>query len=204
MENLNIIFGELQDKIIQFIIPTLVAAIVSVITLIVNTSLTIRGEIIKKRKDTYENMKSFYPEFRTKLICINAIFSEIKLNGIYSKVCSGSIFNLTKFIQYDLDNFIDQYQLEEEQDLADSFLLLVQRLKDEVVSLNLFLKNQIVPIHNKEAKRILLELHEYCVFISWLCNEQNREEMIILNENIYNFDNIAILMNKLDEIFHKS
>lgn len=202
MDNMDILLGEFQEKIIQFIVPALIAASMSAISLFVSTFLTIRGEIIKKRKDTYENMKNFYPEFRTKLVCINAIYTEIANNSIFDRVCREEKFDLSRFVFCEIDDLIEQYNLHEEQDLANNFLVLVKKMIGEIVELNSFFMNQIVPVHNKQAKNLLLALHEYCVFVTWIKN--NNEYINVINNRIYNFRNLSILIGKMDKIFHKS
>lgn len=200
MDNFSIVFSEFQEKIIQFIIPVLISSFVSVVTLIINTTLTIREEIMKRRKDTYENMKLFYPEFRTKLISIQAIYDEIKKNEVYKIICPEGRMDISYYLFYDLDDFIEVYNLDEKQDSANDFLLLIKKIEEELVNLNTFFKNNIVPVHNKKAKNLLLSLHEYCVFISWISESKYSK----ITDNIYNFDNISMLIKKLDNIFHKN
>lgn len=194
---------EIQEKIIQFIIPVTITAVVSTITLITNSFLTIYGEIKKSRKDTYDNMKKFYPEFRTKLVYVDALYKEIINNEIYKKVNLNKQFDVINFLAYELDDFIEQHNLEEDQDVANTLYTLIQDLIKEIIQINTFLSDCIVPVHSKKAKFLMLKLHEYSVFVAWAEQNKIQIELKNLEYGFYDFKNIALLIKKMDDMFHK-
>jgi len=128
MNDIGVMLSELQEKMIQFIIPALITSTVSMLTLFINTFLTIHKEIAIKRKDTYENMKNFYPVFRTKLVCIHAIFKEIANNAIFNRVSVNGSLDLSRFVEFaELDDFLDKYNLNDQQELANELYELVKK-----------------------------------------------------------------------------
>lgn len=131
----------IQNNLIGLVLPVLITAFVSLVTLLVNTIMQITLQNSKFNSEQYTLMQVFYPKFKTHLLELKLIIQEMES----SSMCSDLTTSIAKYIDIKKDE--PEYRKRHSNELPniDSFNTLMEALFTKLISMNDYLKTAKIP-----------------------------------------------------------
>lgn len=132
---------DIQENLVGIIVPVLITAIVTLITLIINTATKLWMENRKYNNEQFEKMKKFYPTLRTELIKVDFQYTKLKTNNLHTDIISSVI----KYAEY--KNNGAKYRKNHENEISniDDFINTMERYLLSVKNVFLCLNNVTYP-----------------------------------------------------------
>lgn len=190
-----------NSDLLKVIVPACITAAISILSLALNSIFSWRTLVNTRKKEKYDKLSDFYPHFRTKLISISITYQRIIACNTYIDMDKKIVFNLNEFIKLDVDDLDKKYKIHDYKE-GKKFIQLINDLVKLLIDLCDFFEGQIVPIEKKELQIKILKLHEYCIFVKKLKDDQVIDYRYI-NACNFDFEYIDALIQKLDEDYHK-
>lgn len=148
MDTLNDIVSylkDIQEDLIGILIPTVITAVISLFTLIINSIMQYKINDRQYKSKQYEIMREHYPSLKSNLVKIRCIYQNLEDNPLYQK----SEFLITKYLRFDWESYRQKLNNDETQ-WVDSFEENIQSLIKIFTQLNLFSVQIICPHHPKK------------------------------------------------------
>lgn len=131
----------IQDNLVGLVLPVLITALVSLITLITNTIMQIVVHNGKYNSDQYAIMQEFYPEFKAHLLGINVVLQELDRTSMCKELKDA----IDKFLEYKHDDGEYRKKHFDEVQQVDGFISLMDTLLKRLVEINCYLRTCKVP-----------------------------------------------------------
>lgn len=148
----------IQDNLIGIMVPAVLTAIVSVITLVVNSILQYKIYDRQYKSKQYEIMRQHYPSLKSQLIDIQRCFENIECNQLYPPT-----FQITKYIGYDWEAYRQNITVEEIQ-FVDDFEENIKSAIKVLANLNLFFNDNNLPTSSKKVQYAINDFQIFCSF----------------------------------------
>lgn len=141
MEDIVKYLQNIQDNLIGIILPVLITAVISIITLFCNAITQIVLQNSKNNNEQYKLMQAFYPKMKLLLLELKFTMQDIESNPIFDnweKV-------IGKYISY--KESATNYRKSHESEIQDidNFILLMEKHKDKVIAINKHLLEFTIP-----------------------------------------------------------
>lgn len=141
MEDIVKYLQNIQNNLIGIILPVLITAVISIITLFCNTITQIVLQNSKNNNEQYKLMQAFYPKMKLLLLELKFIMQDIERNSIF---INWEIV-VDKYISYK-ENEV-KYRIlhpNEIQDI-DNLILLMDNFTNKVIAINEHLLEFAIP-----------------------------------------------------------
>ena len=131
----------IQDNLVGLILPVLITALVSLVTLITNAIMQIVLQNGKYNSDQYTIMQEFYPEFKAHLLGLSVVLQELKRTSICKDLKSA----VDKYLEYKRDD--ENYRINHPDEIQqiDTFNTLMDTLLTKLVNMNNYLLTCKIP-----------------------------------------------------------
>lgn len=160
---------DIQKDLVGAVLPVMITAIVSLVTLTVNTLVKIIIENNKYNRSQYEIMQKLYHGLKTKLMKLKVATSAIEQNNLYSTM-KNAVFC---YIDYQNDEGTYRENHKEQMEDIDEFIFAIDNYFQKLKELSDFLLDCSIPaipiyhfIIKIRAKRMLIVLHYFSFVIS--------------------------------------
>lgn len=132
---------KIQDNLIGILLPVLITAFVSLVTVLINAVMQIIIQNSKINNEEYKFMQVFYPKIKLLLLEIKLTMQEIESNSIYTDMQT----TIRKFINYTKDEV--KYRKEHENEIQDidRFITSINNYSIKIIELNNCLLNNTIP-----------------------------------------------------------
>lgn len=152
----------IQEDLIGILIPTIITAVLSLLTLIVNSIIQYKINDRQYKSKQYEIMREYYPSLKSNLVKIRCIYQNIENNPLY-KSKSKSDFVIIKYLKFDWEKFRQELDVNQVQ-YVDSFEESVQALIKIFIQLNIFFNENNMPTSSKKVRYEINHLQFFCVY----------------------------------------
>lgn len=164
MEEIIKYLQNIQDNLIGIILPVLITAVISIITLFCNTLTQIVLQNSKNNSEQYKLMQAFYPKMKLLLLELKFIMQDIESNPIFTdwEIVIG------KYISFKENEAKYRASHENEIENIDNLILLMDKFINKVIAVNEHLLEFAIPrtpvMHaflKKEVNQMLGALYYY-------------------------------------------
>lgn len=178
----------------------LLTTITALISLLINSILTLHKERNQFKLQKQQLIRSQYPELRKHLITIYIYWNKICNNPIFTEYLKGSIDVKNFYFENNTlrSNIPDKYRIYSADFFNDTKMLI-----DNLNILNTYLANNYILNFYKRKTRVkIVDLYTFCssFVLASDCSEQILREKIIPN---YDFNAIGSLITELDNAYQK-
>lgn len=178
----------IQDNIIGIILPVLITALVSLVTVLINAFIQIILQNSKFNDEQYKIMQEFYPKLKICLLELRFTMEEIK----YSPTCLDLKSAIEKYIEIRSNEAGYRRNHDNEIQFIDSFIAVMNDYSNKVIDINNYLlactlpKPPIIhPILKKRIGKMLVILQYYSQLWDQYCN--NKISISIFKKEIKDF-----------------
>ncbi len=182
----------IQDNLIGIIIPVIISAIMSIVTLIVNSVIQLNIIDRQYKSKQYEIMRENYPKLKSYLINIECCYINIQNNKLYE-----SDFALINYIAFDWVKY--RSRLNKEVQYVDEFEKEINNLIDNFKKLYNFFEKTNIPASSKKVNKAINDIQFYCSLISNYPADQKLEKIPV----DYNYKKIKKVILTLDNHYNK-
>lgn len=204
---------EIQSDLVGIILPVIITALASFITLIINSLLKIWLENKKNNTEQYKVMQNLYSEFKFDLLDISLFLTSIEQNNLHINMES----SLKTYLQYKNDSTKYREEHEEQVDNIDEFIDSVELFMNAMRDLNDYLKKNNIPavpafhpIMKMKVNSMLAELQYLSAIISQYLENNISDNLLTsaitqsqLNISEFNSELILKYIKLLDKWFKK-
>lgn len=141
MENIVKYLQNIQDNLVGLVLPVLITAVVSLITVSINAIIQLVLQNSKYNNEQYKIMQEFYPQLKCKLLELKFTFQEIQTIPIYSDLSTA----ILKYIEFKGNEVQYRRIHSNEIQYVDRFGILMDKLSKELDCLNNYLSTCKIP-----------------------------------------------------------
>ena len=141
MENIVQYLQNIQDNLVGLVLPVLITAVVSLITVSINAIIQLALQNSKYNSEQYKIMQEFYPQLKCKLLELKFTFQEIQTIPIYSDLSTA----ILKYIEFKGNEVQYRRIHSNEIQYVDRFGILMDKLSKELDCLNNYLSTCKIP-----------------------------------------------------------
>ena len=182
----------IQGNLIGILIPTIITASISVITLIVNSIIQYRINDRQYKSKQYEIMREHYPYLKAKLIDIQSCFENIEHNQLYQ-----SDFLITEYIGYDWETYRQNLSIEDIQ-LVDDFEENIKIAIEVLIVLNQFFDQKNLPTSSRKVQHAINDFQLFCAIF-----DTKKRGVHAKPSKNYTKEQIVKLIKTLDNHYNK-
>ena len=160
--NMDQIISELQQiqsDLVGILIPSIISAIVSIISIFINTLLQLKLSDREYKSEQYKLMRNHYPYLKSILMEISCCYINLENNGLYD-----NSFNITDYIYYDWQLFRKKVP-KDKIIFIDDYMNNIKKIVDLFLSLNLFFEKNNLPASYHSVQQGINELQFFCSYI---------------------------------------
>lgn len=176
---------EIQEDLVGIVIPVIITAFISLITIIVDLIFKIVVENRKYNSEQYKYMQEFYPELKTKLYELKYDLHEIENNPMFGNRDQA----IEKYIKISDDEQEYRSEHTDERLYIDTFKKSMNSYREHIIEIETILSNHAIPsapiMHpclKKSINKMLFAVQ--CNSVLWKkskCNEISNE---VFNEEL--------------------
>ncbi len=194
MESINEVvthLQEIQEDLVGIIIPTIISAILSVLTLTINviTQFIMNNRQYKSKQ--YEIMREYYPQLKSQLIDISCYYSILKKNPLYNEN-----FKISDYFGFDWELYRQSIS-EDDVEYIDEYQKMVEQIILSYDNLYIFFKQQNIPTSSNKIQEAVNDIHRLCAVVHNFGNTQCVNTALEYNEV-----KIDELIQKLDKHYN--
>ena len=128
---------QIQSDLVGILIPSIISAIVSIISIFINTLLQLKLSDREYKSEQYKLMRNHYPYLKSILMEISCCYINLENNGLYD-----NSFNITDYIYYDWQLFRKKVP-KDKIIFIDDYMNNIKKIVDLFLSLNLFFEKNV-------------------------------------------------------------
>lgn len=175
MEELIQRISDVQEDLIGIILTISITAIVSIITLIINSIVKISIENQKYNNEQRKIMQKFYPELKKRLFEIRILLDDVSNNPIYLQKKNFCI----DYFNYKEDEKRFRETHDKNVEHIETYIVKISELIRTISSLSVFLKTTEIPfppINHRKLKNNTTTMISSLQYYSFLVTQvENRE-----------------------------
>lgn len=141
MDHIISLLKEIQSDLVGIILPVIITAFASFITLIINSLLKIWLENKKNNTEQYKIMQGLYSEFKIDLLNIKLFLENIEQNQLYKNIKDA----IDTYVSYKNDSKEYREKHKEQIDHIDEFIDSLELFLKEIGDLSNYLKHINIP-----------------------------------------------------------
>lgn len=132
MQTLIQYLQNIQDNLVGIILPVLITAFISLVTVLINATVQIQLQNSKFNSEQYKIMQEFYPKLKMCLLDLKISMEKVE----NSKICSRIEDAIQKYIKIKEDEAKYRKNNENEIQFIDGFIATMNEFSTKVVDIN--------------------------------------------------------------------
>lgn len=141
MEQIIIYLKNIQDNLIGIILPVLITAFISLVTVFVNAFIQIKLQNSSLNNEQYKLMQAFYPKIKIFMLELKLSIQEVKC----CNVCTDMNTAIDKYIEFKSDEAKYRKNYPNEIHIIDGFITAMNNYVDITVKINDYFNACTVP-----------------------------------------------------------
>ena len=184
--------NEIQDNLVGILIPSVITAIISVLTLIVDVIVKFWTTRRQYKSKQYEIMREHYPQLKSKLSDIVCYYDTLEENKLRT-----ATFTITHYLKFDWEAY-RQNIAAEDVPFVDEFQNTIAKIIEAYIDLYKFFSEKNLPNSSKKVQKSINKLQFFCTVIN---NSKNNGCKAATCD--YNKENLIELIDILDKHYNK-
>lgn len=135
------ILQSIQENLVGIILPVLITAFVSIISILVNTIMQIVLRNSNIDGEQYKLMQIFYPNMKVDLLKFKLSMKEVENNPIYTDMQNA----INKYVEYKKDSASYVKKNDHEVQNIDQFIIAMDECLKSILNIKEHLNNCIIP-----------------------------------------------------------
>lgn len=201
MLNASTVPNNIQTDLSVVVLPVVITALVSLITLIVNSFIKIAIENKKYNSEQCKLMQKLYPQLKYIFINIKLILNDIQKNKLFTEMGEA----LKTFIDYNQDSSKYRDNNQQQIEYIDDFIYSIDLFIKQMDKLHSIFTNEFIPsipvvhpILKHKVSKMLSNLQYFSFIVSQCISDEISCDMIIKEIENYKpqknraFDNVML------------
>lgn len=192
----------IQSDLVGIVLPVVITAIVTLLTVIVNAAAKIVTDNNKYKSEQYKIMQDFYPEYKLNLLKIKIAAQELEKNQLYVNLESA----ISKYVEMKKDEALYRSIHAEESQYIDAFKTSMERYLNAVTGMNTCMQNIKIPniscfhsLKKRKILRMLSDMQYYSMLWERYSVGDVEPEVFLLEINSFGISAIKMSEEKIRE-----